>query len=228
MNELDRKVLEIVNNWHSNRSEVQETDFQKFTVPKKKFSEKYMEKTGKALNINTRIEAHKFNQICNSLSQNYSFSENLLDEYLDWCFENYEFFIKKYNIFSLNTVALYASDWRRGYLVFDDLKTTYDDISSIVVSQNFFHYCEKYGIVLITEKLLNEKRTKKKEILEAVKVKVKELPRTNEGMNRLKNILRITVENEPYKKEYALYDYRKIFKDSFKYFSKEPWCNPKV
>ena len=105
---------------------------------------------------------------------------------------------------------------------------TYDDLSSLVVSQNFFQYCEKYGIVLTTQKLIEENKNQKKKIIQNIHNKISVMPKTTDGLNRLRNILRTTVENGPYDSKFIFHDYQKIFKDYFKYFNKEPWCNEKV
>ena len=229
MNELDRKILDIANYWHSNKSEIQESDYEKFVFAKKMFTNKYFEKTGISLNISKKVETTQFNRICAGLSKNYEFSDELLKKYISWCFNNFDFFIKKYKTFNLNVVVLFATDWRKNFLIFnEEPKVSYDDLSSLVVSQNFFYYCEKYGIVLTTHKLLDENRNKKKEILLHIKNKIFEMPKSTEGLNKLRNILRTTVENAPYDKKFEFHDYTIVFKDYFKYFNKEPWCKEKV
>lgn len=227
MTELDRTILDIVNNWNRNLSfDTEESECVKYESHKNKFREKYMRKTGQFLQISKKIESCIFNKICHGLSQNYTFSEDLLDKYIDWSFDNYDFFVKQYKIFNLNSMSIFASEWKDDFLVFEDSKkVTYDSLSTIDISKGVFGYCEQFGIPFSVTKLSESHKGKKEDIKQIIYNKLLLMTKTNDGLNRLKNMLRTTVENGPYDKIYIFHDYRTSLRDLFKYFSKEPWGN---
>ena len=58
MTELDRTILDIVNNWNRNLSfDTEESECVKYESHKNKFREKYMRKTGQFLQISKKIES---------------------------------------------------------------------------------------------------------------------------------------------------------------------------
>lgn len=225
MNQLfDQKIINILNNWYENLT-IEESDFEKFVYTKGKFRDRYLMKTGEFLKITKRLEAVMFNRICAGLSQNYDISEDLLDQYLDWCFENYDFFIKKYKAFNLINCASFAAEWKKDFLKFDfNDKVTIEDLKDIEVKTNIFLYFEKYGVVLACEKLSMELDTSSKKLIPVIIDKLKTLTNSKTDLMRLKNMLRATVENGPYPSSYAFSDYSKSLSELFYYFKSEPWC----
>ena len=225
MNNLDQLIIEILNNWHDNLAPVDESDYVKFEFNKNKFRNKYLSRTGEFLKITKKIEAISFNKICSGLSANYTFTEKLLDQYLDWCFDNYDFFIKKYKTFNLNIIAQYAVEWDKNFLKFEDQsKITIKDLNTIEVHKNILNAFEIYGIPLAATKLAKEKSISFSDLKKIVLKKLNELTNSKQDLLKLKNMLRSTVENQPYSSELIFYDYIHSLSDLFIYFKNEPWC----
>jgi hypothetical protein len=221
---FEQSLVALLNNWHENIS-LQNEPIVAYEFSKNKFRNKYLEKTGEFLKITKRLETIQFNKICTGLAQNYELTESLIDEYLEWCFENYDFFIKKYKTFSLISCANFSSEWTKEFLKFDFAsKTTLHDLSEIEVHKSMLHYFEKYGIPLVATKLQKEKNFDSKFLCDLIIKKLQELPNTKEGLSKLKNMLRITVENAPYSPEILFGNYKKSLADLFIYFGDEPWA----
>ena len=139
MTNLDQSILNTVNNWYDNLTVIEESDYVKYEFSKNKFKDRYLAKTGEFLKITKRLESITFAKICAGLSKNYELSEELLDKYLDWCFENYDFFVKKYKGFNLNSCAIFSSEWKEDFLKFDfEEKTNLGDLENVEVKQNIF------------------------------------------------------------------------------------------
>lgn len=225
MNDLDKVMLDLVNNWHINLSEVDSNELVKFEYSKDKFRNKYASKTGEFLKITKKLEAYLFSKICFNLSKNYDFSEKLLDEYLEWCFDNYDFFVKKYKAFNLNNITSFSSEWRKNLFNFisSKEKISFDDLNNLSVSQNVFFYFEQYGIPFAATKFLKETKLNKTQLSNMILDKLDSLTNTKEGLNKLKNMIRNTVENGPYDQSFLFHNYKKDLEKIFKYFSNEPW-----
>ncbi len=222
---LDTQVLGIVNNWYSNVQYGDTPDLFNFDFSQKRFRDRYLQKTGEFLKISKRVETMSFKKICFDLSKNYQVDESLVDEYLEWCFENYDFFVKKYGSFSLSNCANFAGEWDKEFLKFDfNDKITLSDLRDVEVHKNILLAFEKYGIPLSTTKLLSEKPLAEDQLIKVVMQKLESLTNTKEDLTKLKNMLRVTVENAPYTSEIILHNYEKNLKSLFMYFSSEPWC----
>ena len=102
---FEQALTVLLNHWYENLSPVDEQEKVVYEFSKNKFRNKYLAKTGEFLKITKRLETIQFNKICAGLSKNYPVDESLIDEYLEWCFDNYDFFMKKYKSFSLNSCA---------------------------------------------------------------------------------------------------------------------------
>lgn len=221
---FEKNLIQLLNDWYDNLT-LQESDYSRYTFAKGKFRERYLFKTGEFLKITRRTETVLFNRICAGLASNYEVTEDLIDQYLDWCFDNYEFFIKKYKAFNLNTCANYASEWNKQFLKFDfNDKISIEDLKDVDVKHNIFMSFEKYGIALAATKLQSDTNIHKAELKKMVVEKLNTLTKNKEGVNRLKNMLRITVENAPYPQSILFHDYSASLKDLFAYFKNEPWC----
>lgn len=221
---FEKNIIRILNDWYDNLT-IQESDYSTYTFTKGKFREKYLIKTGEFLKITKRTETVLFNRICSGLENNYEVTEELIDQYLDWCFDNYEFFVKKYKAFNLNSCASYASEWNKQFLSFDfNNKLTIEDLKDVEVKQSIFSSFEKYGVPLAATKLQSETKIQKAELKKTIIEKLSTLTKNKEGTNRLKNILRVTVENAPYAPSVLFSDYATSLKELFAYFKNEPWC----
>lgn len=226
MNPLDSLILGIANNWYFTCEVSDETDFSKFEYNKNKFRDKYFKKTGEFLRITKRLEGYCFSKISYGLSLNYTFTEELLDQYIDWCFENYDFFAKKYKGFSLNAIVQFAPEWHKDFLKFkEDDKITMADLADVCVSDNVFYNFEKYGIPLAATKLCLEKEVQPKAMEPMIVAKLKDFLKTQDGLQRTGNMLRKTVENGPYSTQICFANYRNTLSELFQYFSNEPWYN---
>ena len=222
---FEQALTGLLNHWYENLSPVDEQEKVVYEFSKNKFRNKYLAKTGEFLKITKRLETIQFNKICAGLSKNYPVDESLIDEYLEWCFDNYDFFMKKYKSFSLNSCANFASDWTKDFLKFDfNNKITLHDLKDIEVHKSMFSYFEQYGVALVATKLQEEKQFDKDFLCNLITQKLKELTNTKEGLSKLKNMLRITVENAPYSPEILFSDYKSSLSDLFVYFGNEPWC----
>ena len=224
MTNLERSIIAVLNNWHDNLSPVDETELVKYEFTKNKFRNKYLERTGEFLKITKRMEAISFAKICHGLATNYTVNEQLLDKYINWCFDNYDFFVKKYKGFNLNAIVSFAIEWDENFLKFQfEDKTKYSDLKDIKVSDNVFKYFEKYGIPFVATKLLQETDSNKK----ALEIKILDRLQTQtydkESLNKLKNMLRMSVENGPYTGDIMFNDYKAKLDNLFKYFPGEPW-----
>lgn len=224
MNYLDDTIIKIVNQWRDNLSEITEQDILKFDFSKNKFREKYLARTGEFVNLTKKMEAILFKKICLGLSENYEVTDKLLDEYLEWCFDNYDFFINKYKNFSLNSCANFSSQWTKEFLNFNfNDKVTLHDLENEQVSKNPYNYFEKYGIPLASTKLYQETHASKSALAQIIKQKLQLLTNNKENLSKLKNMLRVTVENAPYSPEILFSDYKKSLSEFFELFN-EPWC----
>lgn len=225
MNEIDKTVLNIVNTWRSECEPIDEIEIEQYSYQKNKFKEKYFQKFNEYLNISKRVEAVCFKKIASALSKRYKVDDNLIDKYLDWCFDNYDFFIKKFNHFNLVSITSFSIHWKKELNDLEfQIKTSYDDISSLMVSQNVFYYCEQYGIPYVVTKLLEENPNKKNVLMDVFHKKLYEMTKSSEGISRIKNMLRKTVELGPYSKSIKFSNYAQDLKDYFKFFKSEPWC----
>lgn len=225
--ELDGKIVNMVNNWYHglNKIDKPEQDYVKYEISKNKFKKKYAARTGEFLKITQKLETLMFSKIQQGLSVNYVFSEPLLDEYLNWCFDNYDFFTKTYQSFTLNNIAAFSSQWKKDLFKFEfKTKTSFDDLKKINVSDNAIYNFEKFGLPFAATKLSEEKNVEKDKLSRVIEAKLQELTNTKNGLNSLKNIMRKTVENGPYEKDFMFYDYQKSLKKFFLYFTNEPWC----
>jgi len=226
MNEFENKLVLILNDWYNELEPVEESDYVKFTFSKKKFKKMYLQKTGEFLNISQRTETVYFNKIAHNLSQNYTFTEELLDEFLVWCFTNYDYLIHKFKGFNLNSITALSKTWDKELFSFEDenVKKTLKDLKHINVSDNVFDCFEIYGIPLCATKLAREKNISKTQLETIVINKLRALTNKNDDLSRLKNMLRMTVENCPYSSEIVLRDYKNKLSEFFVYFSGEIWA----
>jgi hypothetical protein len=226
MNQLEPVIIDVLNNWHDRLTLGEPVDCVKYEFSKNKFRDKYLKKTGEFLKITKRLESISFSKICYGLSKKHNLTEDLLDKYLDWCFENYDFFIKKYKQFTLNAVAEFAIDWNENLLKFEyDKKDTLEDLKNVEVHKNIYFYMEKYGIPLTASKLIQEKPFKKEDVKQAIIKKLNDFSNTKEDLNKMKNMLRNTVENGPYSPELLFSDYKDSLSKFFMYFTNEPWSH---
>jgi|694.fasta_scaffold05695_8 hypothetical protein len=222
---FEKDLINVLNNWHINLTPVSESDIQKYKYSKNKFRNLYLVKTGQFLKITQLCETVCFNRICDQLSKNYFFTEDLLNEYLEWCFTNYDFFLRKYNQFTLNDVVKFSGQWSRDFLDFEfESKTIYEDLANINVQSGIFLAFETYGIPFAATKLAEEKSTSGSVLCPKVMTKLKELTTSADNLSRLKNMLRVTVENGPYSSEILFNDYKNSLSEFFLYFKNEPWC----
>ena len=223
--EFEKQLINVLNNWHLNLSPVSENDIQRYKFSKNKFRNKYLVKTGEFLKITNKCEAVCFNRICDQLSKTYVFSEDLLNEYLDWCFNNYDYFVRRYKQFTLNDCVKFSGEWRKELFDFDfESKTIYEDLADVNVQSGIFSAFETYGIPFAATKLAEEKKTSGSVLCEKILSKLHELTTTSENLSRLKNMLRVTVENGPYSSEILFNDYKNSLSEFFLYFKNEPWC----
>jgi hypothetical protein len=225
---LEKKIYEILNNWAENISP-HKNIVVNFDVSKHKFRNLYSRKTGEFLKISQKLETQLFSKIVLELSKNNEVNEKLIDEYLDWCFENYEIIIKKYNVFNLQNIAKFSSLWKPNLFQPKEVKKIcLDDLESINISENVFLNCEKYGVPLVSTKLAKEKNISAR-IAKALMIqKLTELTTDAIGLSKLRNMLRSTVENAPYFSELVMSDYRKELKTLFDKYKGEPWCKDVV
>jgi len=222
---FEQSLINVLNNWHDNLSQDNEKEIITYEFSKNKFRNKYLAKTGEFLKLTKRLETIQFNKICIGLSKNYTVDEDLIDEYLNWCFDNYDFLIKKYKSFSLNSCANFANEWTKDFLKFDfNKKITLEDLDEVIVHKNMSLCFEKYGIPLSCTKLQIEKQFDKDFLCSLIVQKLQPLTNSKEGLSKLKNMLRVTVENAPYSPEILFNDYKKSLSDLFIYFGDEPWC----
>ena len=222
---MDQTILFIANNWYENLNQIDENDQTSFEFSKSKFRDKYLKKTGEFLKLTKRVETICFKKIAFGLSSRYEVEESLIDEYLEWCFQNYDYFVKEYKAFNLTNIATFSSEWTKDFLNFNfNSKYSLNDLSDIEVNKSIFVCFEKYGIPLCVTKLAKEKNLKDSTIKELVLEKLKGLTNTKQDLLKLKNMLRVTVENSPYTSEIIFSDYEKSLKGFFIYFSEEPWC----
>lgn len=221
---LDQTILFIANNWYDNLTHIDECDHIKFECSKNKFRDRYLIKTGEFLKLTKKVETMCFKKIAFGLSENYEVDETLIDEYLNWCFDNYDFFIKEFKAFNLTNCANFSSEWTKDFLKFDfNSKFTLKDLDGIKISDSIFANFEKYGIPLCVTKLAEEKRLNEKQIKSIVLDKLETLTGNKNDLSKLKNMLRVTVENSPYTSEIIFNDIKKSFRKFFIYFNEEPW-----
>ena len=224
MTNLDQSIINTVNNWYDNLTVIEESDYVKYEFSKNKFRDRYLSKTGEFLKISKRLEAVTFAKICKGLSANYELTEVLIDKYLDWCFDNYDFFVKKYKGFNLNSCAMFASEWKEDFLKFEfEEKTSLGDLETVEVKSNIFLSFEKYGIPLVATKLCREMNSDKSTLTDMIVKKLNGLTDTKEDLTRLRNMLRVSVENGPYPPDILLNNYRQVLSSLFMYFTNEPW-----
>jgi len=222
---FEQSLVALLNNWHDNLSSENDHQIVTYEFSKNKFRNKYLEKTGEFLKITKRLETIQFNKICSGLAKNYEVNEDLIDEYLEWCFENYDFFIKKYKSFGLTSCANFASEWTKDFLKFNfSSKVTLHDLEEIEVHKSVLTYLEQYGVPLVSTKLQKEKNFDTESLCNLIIGKLQELTKTKEGLSKLKNMLRVTVENAPYSPGILFSNYKKSLADLFIYFGDEPWC----
>jgi hypothetical protein len=225
MKEFEKELVVILNDWYDNLEPVDESDYVKFTFAKNKFKNMYFQKVGEFLKITQRIETLYFNKIAQGLSLNYNFTEELLDEYLEWCFKNYDYFVHKYKSFNLRTISHLAKEWNKDLFKFDEEeKITLKDLKDITVSDNVFDAFELYGIPLSTTKLNREIRIPKDNLEDVIIKKLRTITNSENDLIRLKNMLRVTVENSPYSSEVIFKNYKSSLNEFFQYFSGEPWA----
>jgi hypothetical protein len=225
MKKFHQDLVSLLNDWRDNLEPINEDDFKKYEFAKNKFKTFYLKKTGEFLKISQRVETISFNKIAHALSKHYEVDNDLMNEYLEWCFDNYEVFLRKYKVFNLNCVASFASEWERGMLSFEEnIKFSMKDLNSISVkNSSIFELFEIYGIPFVATKLFKEINGSKKNLENKIIEKLNTLTNNAEDLSRLRNMLRNTVENGPYSSEILLKDYKEKFNDLFQYFSGEAW-----
>jgi len=224
MIQLERKILNICNNWKHNLGEVDTKISDSYEISKNKLRKLWVSKTGNFLKLSIQAEAIIFSHIVNNLSKNYVVTTDLIDEYLNWCFNHMDFLKEKYNEFSVNSIMKFAEIWDRG--LFDmtlDEKVTLKSLQNVKVSSNIFMNCEKFGIALVATKLFQETNADKSIIISQFKNKLDLLSNNQEDLMKLKKMLMKTVENSPYSSEIIFSDYKESLKEFFDYFSGEPW-----
>lgn len=222
----EQEIIQTLNNWHQN-IDVQEksVDESSFKYTRNKFSQLYLEKTGEFLNISKRVENICYKRIHYNLSSRYEFDEQLLNQYIDWCFENISFFIEKYGIFNLSNCAKYSLEWDQD-LNKVEIKRKYniDDMHKITVSDGIFDAFKKYGIPLASTKLMIEKHGREADVRSTILKKLNGLTKNQSDLGMLRNMLMATVDNAPYESFMMFGNYQKSLSELFSYFSNEPWC----
>lgn len=226
MQDFERNLIIILNDWYDNLQPVEESDCVKYEFAKHKFRSFYLKKTGEFLKISQRTESAYFNRIASVLSKKYEVNDALMNQYLEWCFENYDIFLKKYSGFNLNSIALFAENWSPDLYKFEETeKPTLNSLNNIYVKDlNIFECFENFGIALTATKLSNELKIPKTIIENKIKEKLITLTTNQENLNRLKNMLRITVENAPYTSEVIFKNFKESLKEFFVYFTGELWA----
>jgi hypothetical protein len=221
---LEDKIYDILNNWVENLS-VAENNRINFDVSKHKYRNMYLKKTGEFLKIPQKLETQLFSKIVSGLNKNNEIDDLIIDQYLDWCFENYEIIIKKYKNFNLQNIANFSVFWYPGLIeAKNKQKIDLETLKEIQVSDNMFLNCEKFGVPLAVTKLAQEKSLSSEIIKKVIIEKLNELTSDTVGLSKLRNMLRTTVENAPYFSEIIFGDYQKDLKYFFDKFKGEPWC----
>lgn len=226
MQNFEKNLINILNDWYDNLQPVEESDCVKYEFAKHKFRSFYLKKTGEFLKISQRTEAAYFNRIAATLSKKYEVNDSLMNQYLEWCFENYDIFVRKYSGFNLNSIALFTDNWSPDLYKFEETeKPNLNSLKNICVKDlNVFECFENFGIALTATKLSNELNIPKTTIESKVKEKLTTLTTNQENLNRLKNMLRITVENAPYTSEIIFKNFKESLKEFFVYFIGESWA----
>lgn len=226
MQDFERNLINILNNWYDNLEPIEDSDCVKYEFAKHKFRSFYLKKTGEFLKISQRTETAYFNKIASVLSCKYEVNDSLINQYLEWCFENYDIFIRKYSGFNLNSIALFAEHWSPDLYHFEETeKPNLNSLKNINVKElNIFDCFENFGIVLVATKLRNELNVSKNVIESKIKEKLTALTTNQENLSRLRNMLRITVEYGPYTSEVVFKNYKESLKDLFVYFTGEAWA----
>jgi hypothetical protein len=221
---IEREILDILNSWSMNLSKSESNDIN-FDVSKHKYRNLYLKKTGEFLKIPQRLETQLFSKIVLGLSKQNEIDDKIIDEYLDWCFENYEIIIKKYKNFNLQNIANFSEHWNPNlFKQSTKKKCDLESLNDLKISDNVFLNCEKYGIPLVATKLSIEKNLEPKIIRKIIPEKLSSLTQDTLGLTKLRNMLRMTVENEPYFSEIIFSNYQKELKVFFDKFKGEPWC----
>ena len=221
---LEKQIINICNTWKENLDPVNETLSNQYSTSKHKLRNLYLQKTGEFLKLSQAMESKIFSNIVTNLEKNHKLSDELIDNYLLWCFNNQDFFIEKYKEFSLVYVARFANEWHPN--LFDvelDKKITLDDLKNLTVSTNILLYCEKFGIPLVSTKLQKDLKLSKNKTEELFIAKLNSLTQNTNDLKRLKKMLLRTVENAPYSVEILFSDYKKSLNDLFLYFAEELW-----
>lgn len=234
MKQFEKDIIDILNNWRKSCSNgddsvyIDQNEHQEFTYSKNKFKSLYLSRTGEFLKISQKLETLCFNKICFNLSQSNDFSEQLLNDYLIWCFDNHEFLLHRYKKFDINVVTQFSSEWNPSYINTNvATKPTLGELDGLSVSKNILLHCEKYGVVLVLNKLIQEldgKNISTPILQKTIIEKIECLTSSNVDLARLRNILRSTVENEPYINGLVFLNYKTKLSHLFKYFSSEPWA----
>lgn len=227
MEYFEKNLVRILNNWYNGLSDsVDEDTVARYTFAKHKFKTFYLNKTGEFLKVSQRTESAYFSKMADALSKKYVVSDELMNQYLEWCFENYDLFLKKYSGFNLNSISLFAENWSPELYKFEqEKKIEISDLDNISIKDvGVFDCFENFGIALTATKLKNDLRLTAPVIEKTIKEKLRTLTTNKEDLSRLKNMLRITVENSPYPSEIIFRNFKESLKEFFIYFSGEPWA----
>jgi hypothetical protein len=203
---------------------VEENHCVHYELSKNKFRNMYLKKTGEFLKISQKLESQLFSKIVSGLSQSHQVSEKLVDAYLDWSFENSEFFIKKYSAFNLMNIANFSEHWNiHLFKSSNSLTQKFNQLDDVNVSESIFKYCEKYGIPWVATKLAQEKNVSPDLIKKIMNEKLSLLTKDIREFDKLRNMLRKTVENAPYDADIIFNNYKNDLRHLFDNFAGEPW-----
>jgi len=227
MEYFEQNLIRVLNNWYNGLSDfADEEATARYTFAKHKFKTFYLNKTGEFLKISQRTESAYFSKIADALSKKYTVDDALMNQYLEWCFENYDLFLKKYSGFNLNSILLFAENWSPDLYKFkEEKKLEICDLDGISIKDvGVFDCFENFGIALTATKLKIDLNATAPIIEKTIKEKLRTLTTKKEDLNRLKNMLRVTVENSPYSSEIIFRDFKESLKEFFIYFNGESWA----
>lgn len=219
-------LIGVLNDWYDNLdTSVEIQPVEKYEFSKSKFRDRYFQKTGENLRLSKSVESQLFSKIYLNLSKKYNVTEELIDNFLDWCFDNYVFFVRKYGEFCLNSCVKFSADWDIELLNYkSEDKTQIHNITEEDAAKSIFYNFEKFGIPIFSTYFCDKNKISKNAFESKVKEKLSVLLKKQSDMNRLANMLRKTVENAPYDESFLFHDYKHSLKEFYKYFKKEPWC----
>jgi hypothetical protein len=121
---------------------------------------------------------------------------------------------------------LFAENWSPDLYKFEEeKKLEICDLDGISIKDiGVFDCFENFGIALTATKLKIDLNATAPIIEKTIKEKLRTLTTKKEDLNRLKNMLRVTVENSPYSSEIIFRDFKESLKEFFIYFNGESWA----